>query len=107
MRLKLSIALAAACLSVATAPAHASIYTWSFDAVGVPITGSGTLDTFTADPGLDAITKITGTWNGVAISWLLPSDALNGNDNALYPTSTPLLDAAGFCFFRWPGVCAD
>ena len=48
--------------------------------------------------GGSLITAITGTYNGQAITGLLPLGAYAGNDNLLFIFQNPLLSGGGFSF---------
>jgi len=78
--------------------------------------GSGTLTAVpTATPGVDLITGISGTWDGLAITGLLapgnyPTGSTPGtccsspaNNNLLYLSGSPYLDLAGLGFSIAPG----
>jgi hypothetical protein len=83
--------------------ANATTYYFTISGAGITASGSITADTSTSfgnpwacgtcasGPGY-AITGISGTVNGAAITGLLPSGSYIGNDNRIYPTSTPFLD---------------
>ena len=63
-------------------------------------TGSGTVMVVdTAVPGKELITSLDGTQAGKSLA-LLPVrvDGYGGNDNAIYPTSSGLLDVQGIAF---------
>ncbi|WP_213769866.1 PEPxxWA-CTERM sorting domain-containing protein [Bradyrhizobium sp. dw_78] len=88
-------ALAAACFfSVAATAAHADVLTfdWTLTAPAASLggftdTGSGTITVTTGSTG-DIVTAITGEIGGNAITELLPTGTLNGNDNLLFPIGT-------------------
>lgn len=48
--------------------------------------------------GLFTVTAITGTQNGATITGLLPLQGYGGNDNDVFPSSSPVLDYHGFAF---------
>lgn len=77
-------------------PVAAHADTFNFSAIGSsgPFSGAGTL-TATLTSGSDyIITNITGT----GVTHLIAPGGFNGNDNMLFPTATPTLDAHGFSF---------
>lgn len=61
---------------------------------GGGFSGSGTLYATSNGNGSYTITGITGT----GVDGLIAPGQFNGNDNLLYPNSTPVLDANGFGF---------
>lgn len=61
---------------------------------GGGFSGTGVLDATSNGDGSYAITGITGT----GVTSLITPNTFNGNDNLLFPTSTPALDAKGFGF---------
>jgi hypothetical protein len=75
--------------------AHASLL-WDFSFTGGGYTATGTLTTDPESSGSYLITGITGTFDGYAITGLLPVNA-DANDNLLYP-GPGFLDAPGFAF---------
>jgi hypothetical protein len=56
---------------------------------------SGILTATPDGPGTYLVTHINGLWNGDAILGLA---SLGGNDNLIFPTSTPVLDINGLAF---------
>jgi hypothetical protein len=77
-----------------------SSFTWSYtcDTAGCTDNASGTLTTGGFVGGVATILSITGTYDGSAITGLLPTGtccATDLNDNLLYSPGTPYLDEAG------------
>jgi hypothetical protein len=96
--MKLSTILAAgagaAVLSLASAAA-ADTFAWSYTGThGYTVTASGTLTATALGGGAFAVTSITGTRNGSAITGLT---AYAGNDNEVF-TTDPHLDYPGLAF---------
>ncbi len=77
--------LAAAALAVAAVPAAAVTYAYTYASTGGDI-GSGRLTT--ATPGLAAITGITGTFDGSAVTALSPYASADNNINPAGPYVT-------------------
>lgn len=95
--------------------AQAAVFNFNFSGTGTPENASGTLTTGASVPGGLSITGITGTYNGEAITGLLPTGTFYytgsgflqdpGNDNVLnYPPTEVFLgqnnylDYAGLSF---------
>ena len=77
-------------------PAQALMYNFSFTDVatgGTNVSASGLLDVTAG-----AITSISGTYNGNAITSLFGTNGFQGNDN-LFSPATPQVDGYGFSFF--------
>lgn len=85
--------LALACLVLLSVAAKADT-TNPVTGSGGGVTGSGVLDAISNSNGSFTITGITGT----GVTSLSAPNTFNGNDNLLFPTSTPALDAKGFGF---------
>ena len=85
-----------ALLSVLAISASAHADTFNFSATGSsgPFSGSGTLTASAQGGGEYLISDITGT----GVTGLIAPGGFNGNDNLLFPTATPTLDAQGFSF---------
>lgn len=85
-----------ALLSVLAIAASAHADTFNFSATGSsgPFSGSGTLTATSEGSGEYLITDITGT----GVTGLIAPGDFHGNDNLLFPTATPTLDAHGFSF---------
>jgi PEP-CTERM motif len=85
-----------ALLSALAIPAAAHADTFNFSATGSSgsFSGSGTLTASPQGGGEYLISAITGT----GVTGLIAPDGFNGNDNLLFPTATPALDAHGFSF---------
>ncbi len=96
--LKPCIALAALAGAVLLAPApgaSAASFTWSYAGThGYVVSGSGTLTATSLGGGAYAVTSISGTRNGVAITGLTD---YAGDDNQVY-TTFPSLDYPGLAF---------
>lgn len=85
-----------ALLGALAIPAAAHADTFNFSATGASGSFSGS-GTFTASPqggGEYLISAITGT----GVTGLIAPGDFHGNDNLLFPTSTPTLDSHGFSF---------
>ncbi len=102
-------AIAALCLASSV---HAETWHWQYDATGIAASGTfTTADTPDAD-GFYAITAITGSRNGVAITGLQPAGtAIPGNDpyavDDLVSTATPPLTWNGFGYALADGSFAN
>lgn len=85
-----------ALLSVLAISASAHADTFNFSATGSSggFSGSGTLTASAEGGGQYLISDITGT----GVTGLIAPGGFNGNDNLLFPTATPTLDAHGFSF---------
>jgi len=85
-----------ALLSALAIPTTAHADTFDFSATGSSgaFSGSGTLTASAQGGGAYLISGITGT----GVTGLIAPGGFNGNDNLLFPTSTPTLDAHGFSF---------
>jgi hypothetical protein len=94
MRKSLWIMLAVLLVAIGAPNAHADSFTFT---IGGPESGSGTLTTNGLSSGSYLITKITGTFDGSAITSLLAPGGFAGNDNLLFPAS-PQLDGVGLSF---------
>jgi len=111
-RLITALVLLVGAFALVGAPsAFADTFNWSYSATsGSDTGGSGTFTATEVSPGVELITGITGTWDGVSISGLLapgnyPSGSNNGtccetpgNNNLLYYPGSPALDLAGLGF---------
>jgi hypothetical protein len=91
--------------------ASAATFTSPFNFSGPADTGSGlfTIETNAATPGVDIITHVSGTANGVAILDVLPVGTYPPsyppkNDNLFYEGSGPFLDDAGVSFVLSDGT---
>lgn len=86
---------ALALLSALAVPVAAHADTFNFSASGSAggFSGSGVLTASPSGSGF-LISDITGT----GVTGLIAPGGFNGNDNLLFPTSTPTLDAHGFSF---------
>ncbi len=103
-----ALVIAGLVTAVAAAPAAAVVYNWT---ASFPrehgndlVSGSGTIVAQNAvTTGFDRrstghlVTSITGTYDGAAITGLLPVNSLGGNDN-LVDTSQGLVDGDGITF---------
>ena len=87
---------ALALLSALAIPAAAHADTFNFSAIGASgsFSGSGTLTTTSMGGGEYLITDISGT----GVTGLFGVNGFHGNDNLLFPSATPTLDAQGFSF---------
>jgi hypothetical protein len=81
----------------------AVVFDFSYSFAGIAatpmdVTASGQ---FTATDLLDGsflVTGITGTWNGAAITGLIPVGAYAGNDNLLFFPAEPYIDISGISY---------
>ncbi len=104
-------ALAATALSLA-ASAHAETWTWHYTATGIAAAGTFTTADAPDADGFYAITAITGSRNGVAITGLQPAgSAIPGNDpyavDDLVSASGPQLTWNGFGYALADGSFAN
>jgi hypothetical protein len=85
-----------AVLGALAIPAAAHADTFDFSAIGSAggFSGAGTLTASPNGGGDFLITAITGT----GVTGLFAPNGFNGNDNLLFPTASPTLDAHGFSF---------
>ena len=85
-----------ALLLVATAfvAARADSFDFAVNGGSGSFSGTGTFTTTSEGGGQFLITDITGT----GVTGLIAPNGFNGNDNLLFPTSTPTLDSHGFSF---------
>lgn len=89
--------LVSALAMAAAIATNADAQTFDFT-VGGPVTGSGTFTTSDNGDGSFTITDITGTFDSMMITGLLPPGSLGDNDNLLLPNSDPQLTFNGFSF---------
>jgi PEP-CTERM motif-containing protein len=76
------------------AAAHADVFNFSATGSSGGFSGSGTLTASPQGGGGYLISDITGT----GVTGLIAPGGFNGNDNLLFPSSDPTLDAHGFSF---------
>ena len=91
--------MAAGLLALAAMPASAATFIFSFSGTGQAGSGTLTTDDITvASRGYtaQAITGVTGTYNGSAITGLMPG--LFGADNLYYLTGPSFVDGSGLGF---------
>jgi hypothetical protein len=74
--------------------AHADTFNYSISGAGGGLSGTGTLNATEVTPGEYSILGVSGT----GVTGFFNPGGFNGNDNLLFPTSTPTLDASGFSF---------
>ena len=75
--------------------AHANtVFSWAYDAQLGAGTGSGSLTTDSAG----VVIAIDGSFDGLAITGILPYDPFYVNDNTLFYPATPLVDYGGLLF---------
>jgi hypothetical protein len=105
MKFKLMVSGAVAALGVAllgaggvSSAAAATVYEVSYAAPANGDTGDFFLTLGAPESGgFFDVTAVTGTWNGLAITGLLPINGYAANDNLFSPTPTPN-------YFTFPGV---
>lgn len=93
-----SLGLLATAALVSVTPAKAGAFTFNYTLppnlalcpLCTSLSASGTLTTSAPSGGFYTITAITGTWNGIAITGLLPPNTYAGNDNMLTTASLDL-----------------
>jgi PEP-CTERM motif len=85
-----------ALLLVATASvaAHADSFNFAVNGGSGSFNGTGTFTTTSEGGGQFLITDISGT----GVTALIVPNGFNGNDNLLFPSTTPTLDSHGFSF---------
>jgi hypothetical protein len=97
---KVLVVLAVVFCLAAASPAFADTFAWSYSGgTGSDTGGSGQITTTGFSGSTATITGVSGTWDGVAISALLPTGTCcssPANDNVLYlPPSPGYLDLGG------------
>ncbi|MDQ2832921.1 MAG: PEP-CTERM sorting domain-containing protein [Acidobacteriota bacterium] len=85
-----------ALLSVVAVPAlaHADTFNYTISGAGGGFSGSGTFDTTQVVPGEYLINSMTGT----GVTGFFAPAGFNGNDNLLFPSADPFVDASGVSF---------
>ena len=85
-----------ALLFVATASvaAHADTFNFAISGASGSFSGTGLLTATDEGGGKFLITAMSGT----GVTGFFAPNGFNGNDNLLFPTSTPTLDSHGFSF---------
>ena len=74
--------------------AHADSFNFAVSGGSGSFSGTGTFTTTSEGGGQFLITDISGT----GVTGLIAPNGFNGNDNLLFPLSTPTLDSHGFSF---------